>query len=78
MPSGSIAKAPRFYVQGVLGSGAVEVVLPDYAPMPKPLYLVQAEHVKDTPRARAFCGVLQATLDGVDGFIPAASRIGTR
>ena len=72
------AKAPRFYVEGLLGSGAVEVVLPDYAPMPKPLYLVQAEHVKDTPRARAFCEVLQATLDGIDGFIPAANRPGMR
>ncbi len=72
------AKAPRFYVEALLGSGAMEIVLPDYAPMPKPLYLVQAKHVKDAPRARAFVETLLATLGGVEGFTPAASRIGTR
>lgn len=72
------AKAPRFYVEGLLGSGAMEIVLPDYVPMPKPLYLVQAEHVKDAPRARAFVEILLATLGGVDGFTPAASWPGMR
>ncbi len=68
------AKAPRFYVQSQLNSGILEAVLPDYAAAPKPLFLLQAEHVRDTPKARAFRQVLQATLSGVDGFIPAAGR----
>ena len=62
------AKTPRFYVQKQLDSGVFEAVLPGYAGMPKPLFLIQAEHVKDTPRARAFGEVLQATLSALDGF----------
>lgn len=68
------AKAPRFYVQGQLDSGTFEAVLPGYAPLSKPLFLVQAEHIRNTPRARAFGQVLQATLSGVEGFTPAAGR----
>lgn len=68
------AKAPRFYVQDHLASGAFEAVLPGYAAMPKPLFLVQAAHVKDMPRARAFVAAVEATLAGVEGFIPATTR----
>ena len=65
------AKAPRFYVQRQLDTGEFEAVLPDYAVMPKPLFLVQAEHIKDTPRARAFIDALQAALTHITGFHPA-------
>lgn len=68
------AKAPRFFVQRQLDSGEFEAVLPDYAAMPKPLFLVQAEHVKDTPKARAFGQVLEATLGRLIGFTPSAIR----
>lgn len=70
------AKAPRFYVQRQLETGVFEAVLPDYAVPPKPLFLVQAVHLKDTPRARAFIEVLQSTLASVNGYNPARTHPG--
>lgn len=68
------ATAPRFYVQEQIDKGEFEVMLPGYAAMSKPLFLVQAEHVKDMPRARAFVESLEATLGGIGGFTPAPLR----
>jgi DNA-binding transcriptional LysR family regulator len=65
------ATAARFYVQNQLRTGEFEVVLPGYAAVAKPLFLWQAEHVKDLPRARAFVELLEETLKGIDGFTPA-------
>lgn len=62
------AKAPRFYISEQLRDGRLVEVLPGYAPAPKPFYIVQLEHVANTPRARAFQEVLLDALQGLDGL----------
>jgi DNA-binding transcriptional LysR family regulator len=62
------AKAPRFFINDRLIAGELEEVLPGYAPVPKPLYLVIREHLRDSPNIRAFRGVLLEYLARVTGF----------
>ncbi len=62
------AKAPLFHMRERLEAGTIEVVLPGYVPAPKPLYLVQRMHLKDTPNVRAFRAALVEHLAGLPGF----------
>ena len=62
------AKAPRFFINQRLLAGEVEEVLPGYAPVPKPLYLVIREHLRDSPNVRAFRGMLVEHLSRLGGF----------
>lgn len=62
------AKAPLFYVREKLKDGVLQTVLPGYAPVAKPIYLLQLDHVRDTHRAAAFRDVLMAHLARVDGI----------
>ncbi|MHA6300343.1 LysR family transcriptional regulator [Devosia sp. CAU 1758] len=62
------AKAPRFFIEDQMRAGAMEDVLPGYAPVPKPLYLVTREHLRDSPNVRAFRTVLVEHLSRMSGF----------
>jgi len=63
------AKAPRYFVQQQLQEGAMEDVLPGFEPVPKPIYLVMREHLRDSPNVRAFRRVLVEQLIETPGFI---------
>jgi DNA-binding transcriptional LysR family regulator len=62
------AKAPRFYAQPYLDSGALAEVLPGYAPPGKPIYFVQLDHIRQSPAGQAFRQALYGHLDAIAGF----------
>ncbi|WP_051960824.1 LysR family transcriptional regulator [Devosia riboflavina] len=62
------AKAPLFHIRDRLEAGTLEVVLPGYVTISKPLYLVYRAHLKDTPNVRAFRAALVEHLAGLPGF----------
>ncbi|MCP8885338.1 LysR substrate-binding domain-containing protein [Devosia sp. XJ19-1] len=51
-------KAPRYHVAEQLRSGVLEEVLPGYAPVPKPIYLLARDHLRDTPNFNALRSVI--------------------
>ena len=63
------AKSPLFFILDRLESGVLEEVLPGYRPVPKPIYLVTREHLRDTPNVRAFRTALAEQLSATPGFL---------
>src|SRR5690606_20737250 len=56
------ALVPKYLVEPMLSDGRLERVLPEIAPLPKNLYLVQQPHTAESRRAKLFVSRLLADL----------------